>query len=229
MEEIPKLRGKDIINGLYSFRDKAIEFIRRVIATEEFDIFSKFYRETTPILVVIVISELLAGVLLLDINKYFVLLPGLLVIVPGLMESRGSVVSNVATRLGTSVHLGLVSWDLGINDEVMVNIIATIILNMILSFVLAFFGWIMLNILGIPHISFLGLFFIAIFMALTIGMILLGITILVVLVAHRLGIDPDNVTIPIVATLGDVLTISFLYLTIRVTLAVNSVIPFVGV
>ena len=206
-----------------------ISGLKRVYHSDDFGIFKDFYRETTPILVVIVFSELLAGILLLDINQYFFLLPGLLVIVPGLMESRGSVVSNVATRLGTSVHLGLVGWDLGINDEIKVNVIATIILNVILSFVLAILGWLMLNFLGIPHISFFDLLFVAVFMALTIGTILLGITILVVLVAHRQGIDPDNVTIPIVATLGDVLTISFLYLTIRVTLYVNAFLGIKGV
>ncbi len=114
--------------------------------------------------------------------------------------------------------MGLVDWDLGINDEIKVNFLATIYLNLILSLALALMAYFSAILLGMVHMTLWGFLFIALMMAVVVGTFLSFLTVLVVLLAHRYGLDPDNVTIPIIATLGDILTIGFLFAVIRMTL-----------
>lgn len=205
------------INLKDKFRSKLI----KIRNSPEFAVFSRIYKESTPVMFVIVISEIAAGFLLLNFENVYSLLPGLLLIIPGIMESRGVVVSNLAQRLSTSVHLGIVSWKLGINEEIIQNFIATFILNLLLGFFLSVIAYYSSFITKISNINFWMLITVTTFMASTVGVVLIVLTIFVVLITHRLGFDPDNITIPIVATLGDITTVAFLFITMRFTYFVN--------
>ena len=199
---------------------------RRFLSSEEWYRFKRIYFETTPIVLVTVIVEIIAGIELLRVSEFYLLLPGLLLITPGLMEARGNNVTSLAKRLGSSVHLGLVGWDLGINDEVRVNVIATIMISIIVSFALSIMAFLAAILFNMPHISFLGFLSIALLMSLLVGTFLTFLTVLVVLIAHKLGLDPDNVTIPVVATLGDILTVGSLYVVIKAVLKLDSFLHF---
>ncbi len=202
-------------------------FIRRSLESEEWRRIERIYKEATPVVLVTVLMEIIAGLELLRVSDYYVLLPGLLLIIPGLMEARGNVVTSLAQRLGSSAHLGLINWDLGINDEVKVNWTATIILSSLLSFVLSLLAYLTAVILKMPHMSFWGFLSIALLMTLIVGTTLSSLTVLVVLLAHRLGLDPDNVTIPIVATLGDIFAVGSLYFIIRIVLFMDHFIKII--
>ncbi len=198
--------------------ENAVRKLQTFFRSEEWSRFKRIYKESTPVALITVIVEIIAGLELLRVSEYYILLPGLLLITPGLMEARGNIVTSLAKRLGSSVHLGLVDWDLGINDEIKVNFLATIYLNIILSIALALMAYVGAILLGMIHMTLWGFLFIALMMAIVVGSFLSILTVLVVLLAHRYGLDPDNVTIPIVATLGDILTIGFLFAVIRMTL-----------
>ena len=76
-----------------------------------------------------------------------------------------------------------------------------------------------------PHISIFGFLFVTLIMSLGIGTILTIITVLVVLLSHKFGLDPDNVTIPIIATIGDILTVGSLYFVLNFMLLIDKSIP----
>ena len=201
--------------------------LRRSLESEEWRRIKRIYKEATPVVLITVVMEIVAGLELLRVSKYYVLLPGLLLIIPGLMEARGNVVTSLAQRLGSSAHLGLINWDLGINDEVKVNWIATIILSSMLSFILSVLAYVTAVITKAPHMAFWGFLSIALLMTLIVGTTLASLTVLVVLLAHRFGLDPDNVTIPIVATLGDIFAVGSLYIIIRIVLYMSNFISIV--
>lgn len=209
------------MNPQFSF-----EILQKLVQSEEFKIFSRIYKETASIAVITAFVELIVGIQLLSISNYYTYLPGLLLIIPGIMENRGNVISNLAQRLGSSLHLGIIGWDLGFNDELRVNLYATIILNVSVSIFLAFLAFIASIILNIPgHMSLIGFLTITLFMSLFIGTALTCLAILVVLLSHKLGLDPDNVTIPTIATIGDSITIASLFLAITFVDIVNGLFP----
>ena len=196
-----------------------------ILKSDSFKYFLAIYKETTPIVLVTVFAEMIVGLELIRVQELFVYLPALVLILPGLLENRGNIASNLAQRLGTSVHLGVISWDLGFNEELKVNFFATLILSGTLSLTLTTLAYIYVVLANISHISYLGFLFVTMFMSLGIGTILTIITILVVLLSHRYGLDPDNVTIPIIATVGDILTVGSLYFVIRLVLQIDTWLP----
>ena len=192
-----------------------------MIKSEKFKYFSDIYKETTPIVLITVLAELVVGLELLRVQALFGLLPGLLIILPDLLENRGNIASNLAQRLGTSVYLGIIGWDLGMNDELKVDFLSTLFLSGILSITLSTLAFLYVVLFGIPHISIFGFLFITLIMSLGIETILTIITVLVVLISHKLGLDPDNVTIPIIATVGDILTVGSLYFVLNFMLLID--------
>ncbi len=177
--------------------------------------FTRIYKEATPVALITVVAELIAGIYLAKFENYYLIIPGLLLIVPGMMESRGNIITSLSKRLGTSVHLGLIKWEYGVNKEIVVNLLATIILNVLAALGMGIMGFIASVIIGIPHISLLGFVLATLFMAVIVGTILAVITVFVVVLAYKLNFDPDNVTIPVIATIGDILTISFIVLLVN--------------
>ncbi len=200
---------------------------RNLKDTESYSIFIRIYKESTPVLIVTIIAEIIAGIELARLQNYFLLIPGILLIVPGLMESRGNIVSNLAQRLGSSIHMGLIGWDIGFNDEIKVNLLATIYLNVLSAIGLGIIGYIAAIILKINHITLLGFLFITILMAISVGTILTILAVFIALIANKYHMDPDNVTIPIVATLGDILTVAALGFTIDIFLLSDRIIPLI--
>lgn len=196
-----------------------------VVKTEQFKYFFNIYKETTPIVLVTVLAELVVGLELLKVQQLFGLLPALIIILPGLLENRGNIASNLAQRLGTAVHLGAIGWSLGFNDELKVNFIATLMLSGILSLTLTTVAYLYVVIFNVPHISLFGFLFVTLTMSLGVGSILTVITIFVVLLSHRFGFDPDNVTIPIIATIGDILTVGSMYFVLNFMLLIDKSIP----
>lgn len=207
---------------------KTFHFHRRpynIIKTEKFNYFLGIYKETTPIVLVTVLAEIVVGLELLRVQQLLGLFLGLLIILPGLLENRGNIASNLAQRLGTAVHLGAIGWDLGFNDELKVNFIATLLMSATLSLTLTGVAYLYVVLFNVPHISIFGFLFVTLTMSLGIGSILTIITIFVVLLSHRFGFDPDNVTIPIIATIGDILTVGALYFVLNFMLLLDKSIP----
>ncbi len=211
-----------------SMLSKTVLFRRysyKILKTEPFQYFFGIYKETTPIVLVTVLAEIVVGLELIRVQELFYLLPALIIILPGLLENRGNIASNLAQRLGTAVHLGTIGWEQGLNDELKVNFISTLLLSAILSVTLTSVAYLYVLLFNIPHISLVGFLFVTLTMSLGIGTILTVITVLVVLLSHHFGLDPDNVTIPIIATIGDILTVGSLYFVLNIMLLIDKTIP----
>ncbi len=201
--------------------------LSRTHQSQSYAYFMRIYRETTPIILMTTLAEIFAGLILAKSEELILLIPGLIIIIPGMMESRGNIVTSLSQRMGTSVHLGIVKWEFGINKEIMTNFYATMILNILVAIVMGTLGYITTIILGIDHISLLGFILATLFMATIMGFILIVLTIVTVLASHKFKLDPDNVTVPIVATLGDIMTVGFLIVLVKFLQAFDGIISII--
>ncbi len=178
----------------------------------------QIYREAMPVLLLTALAELMAGGLLQNIEVFYAILPGLVVLVPGLMQLRGNISTSLAQRLGSATHLGLISWGQGLNKPLRSNIKASLVLVTVMSFLLGFGAWVATQIVAFTTLFSSGVVlvspmtlprFITVSMttALLASLVQVTTTVLVALVAHARGLNPDNITIPVVATVGDILTV----------------------
>ena len=196
----------------------------------------RVYREAMPILLFTVIAELFAGYLLLQLEHGSLAnLIGLFVLIPGLMQMRGNISTSLAQRLGSATHLGTISWKQGLNEPLRANIKAAFYLGIVMSFCLGVGAWIVTQLTVIsligqgipiltPPLALTQFLTIAMVTALLASLVQVTITVTVALLAHAKGLDPDNVVIPVVAAIGDIITIACLLVTI--TLAIIVVPPW---
>jgi mgtE-like transporter len=158
-------------------------------------------------------TSLVAGAVLGSITDTFERLPGLLVLVPAAIGLRGNVFSALGNRLSTAIHLG--NFRLSMRRQTLMgqNVAAAMVLTLILSLLLAVVAKTVAVALGVMNtISVLDLALISIVGGAIASVVVLGATILLAAGSVRYGWDLDNLTAPLVSTLGDVLTLPALWL-----------------
>lgn len=194
----------------------------------------RVYREAMPVLLFTVLAELFAGFLLWQLDIATHSLIGLFILIPGLMQLRGNISTSLAQRLGSGTHLGTISWKQGLNQPLRANIKAAFYLVLIMSTALGVGAWLVSVFIqdivtrdGIPlHLShFLT---IALVTALLASVFQVTVTVTVSLLAHARGLDPDNITIPLVAAIGDIITIACLLIAISVALTIFPLPPLLS-
>ena len=184
----------------------------REVATEA-------YREGLPALSASLVGGLIAGVVLGGMRGEFRAVPGLLVLVPALLATRGNVYGSLGARIATALHQGLVAPRLRTDDDRLQRAVAAAIANgLIASTFAAVVAYLILVGLGFQHAPLVTLVAIAILAGLLSGITLSLIVVVVVFAGYRRGYNPDTLVGPIVTTAGDVFGIAFLLLAVRVVL-----------
>lgn len=170
----------------------------------------KILRESLPTLFSLVLVALFAGFTLSALTPAFEMIPGLIIIIPALIDMRGNINGALGARLGSAVHLGLIDLKNIFNLEMKENLKASIALSAGLSLFAGFFAWLTCLLLKIK-IEPLRVVLITFISGTIAGVALTLITVLIVILAVKKKLDPDNVTTPILATLGDAFTLLCLF------------------
>jgi mgtE-like transporter len=154
--------------------------------------------------------EIFAGTTLSGMKSLLERSPGLIIMVPAMLDLRGDLSGSLAARLSSGLHLGVINKKY--SKEITENLKATLFMSVILPTIIALFAFFVCRILSIPSIGLLSFIFIAVCTGLTSGIVLSILSIVVTFSAFRHGLDPDNIAIPILATLGDLIVVLFLFL-----------------
>lgn len=176
--------------------------------------------ETMPLIILYAVIELLAGGMLGGMIETIDLLPGLLIILPGLLDMRGSIGSTFGARLTSGMHLGSIR-PYKFTKALKINIYASVILSFLLPIILAVFAWVLSIMIGIGSISLMAFIFISLFTGFISGIALTGLAILVSFVSYNKGLDPDDVTTPTIGTLGDIITVLCLFVAVHLVLSLG--------
>jgi len=201
-------------------------FARKLEKHIDFKIVKRISKELSFTLIVADLSlEIVSGGLLTGIKEFYYLLPGIFLIIPGLMELRGNISSNLAQRLGTALHLGVINWDDKFNDEAKENIKAAILSTVINSTALGIGAYIITILIGYKALSLVAFVFIAVTTAMLSSTIQIFVTLYTALYTHKKGYDPDNIVIPLVTSLNDITIVFILLLVLRLTIFLATWVP----
>jgi mgtE-like transporter len=177
------------------------------------------YREGLPALGASVVGGLLAGLVLGGMRAELRAVPGLLVLVPALLATRGNVYGSLGARLATALHQGLVEPSVRAADERLRRAVAAAIISGLLaSAFAAVVAVAVLAGLAQAHASLPTLLTIALLAGLLSGVALSLTVVAVVFAGYRRGYNPDTLVGPIVTTAGDVFGVAFLLLAVRIVL-----------
>ncbi|UPV75579.1 magnesium transporter [Halorussus limi] len=185
------------------------------------DVAAQAYREALPALAASVVGGLFAGVVLGGMRAELRAVPGLLVLVPALLATRGNVYGSLGARLSTGLHQGLVEPAFGYDDRLAAAVAAALANGILASLFAAVVAVLVLTLLAEPVASVATLLAIAFVAGLLSGLALTVAVVSVVFVGFRRGYNPDTLVGPLVTTTGDVFGIAFLLLAVRFVLALG--------
>ena len=178
-------------------------------------------REGLPALSASVLGGLLAGVVLGGMRGEFRAVPGLLVLVPALLATRGNVYGSLGARLATGLHQGLIEPHLrGVDPRLFRAIAAAISNGLLASAFAAVVAFLILSGLGDAVAPLAVLLAVALLAGVLSGIALSVSVVAVVFAGYRRGHNPDPLVGPIVTTAGDVFGVAFLLLSVRVVVLV---------
>lgn len=172
--------------------------------------FVSIYRESLPVLLVALGGGLFSGVILEELLASIERFPGLLVMVPVFLATRGNVYGALGGRISSGLHQGLIEPRLEWNDR-LVNAVVSSFINAIgISVVIAIISWLALLVLGRESAHPLEFLAIMLISGVLTSIVLIFGMLLLLFVGYTRGHDPDNLVGPIVTTLGDVFGMAFL-------------------
>ena len=170
-------------------------------------------RQSLVALVLNTSTSLVAGAFLGSITSTFEDLPGLLVLVPAAIGLRGNIFGAFGNRISTSIHAG--GFRLSVRRDTVLgqNVLGAAILTVGMSLLLAVSAKVIavgLSLEGSIPITDLAL--VSVVGGVLGSIVVMAATLGLAGGAVRYGWDLDNVTAPLVSTLGDVLTLPALFL-----------------
>lgn len=174
------------------------------------------YREGLPALSASLVGGLLAGVVLGSMRAELRAIPGLLVLVPALLATRGNVYGSLGARVATGLHQGMVEPRIRSADERLAAAVTAAIGNgLVASVFAACVAFLVLVTLGRQVAPLSVLAGVALVAGLFSGVALATTVVVVVFAGYRRGYNPDTLVGPLVTTAGDVFGLAFLLLAVR--------------
>ncbi len=153
-----------------------------------------------------------AGIYLGSVREVLELIPGLMVLLPSIIDMRGNIAGVLASRLSSSMHLGEFSIDFREGCTLGDNIRASFVVTILIAFVLGAFAYIATSLSGLPVVGITDLVLISVISGVVSGLVVMGITLVIALASYRYGLDLDMIAAPTVTTSGDIVTLPILVL-----------------
>ena len=167
-------------------------------------------RAMLPVLLVLTTVELGSGLVLGAFEDRLLASPSLLVLVPVTIGTAGNLGSVLAARLSTAFHLGTLSFDAR-DDELVGNAIATVALSVTLFPVIGLGAWLLASVVAETTLSPGTVLVVALSAGVTLAVLAVVVTLVATYAAYRLSLDPDDVVIPVVTNVCDVLGVVVLF------------------
>lgn len=167
-------------------------------------------RAMLPVLLVLTLVEIGSGLVLGSFEAELLRYPSLLVLVPVTIGTAGNLGSVLSARLSTAFHLGLLSFDSG-NDLLAGNAVATLALAVTVFPVIGVGAWALTGLTGGTSLSIWTVLLVAVSSGVALAVLAVLVTLVATYTAYRFELDPDDVVIPVVTNVCDVLGVVVLF------------------
>jgi mgtE-like transporter len=162
-------------------------------------------------LVIATLGGLVGGLVLGTITGTLERLPGLIILVPAAIATRGNIFGAMASRLGTSIHAGLFETTRARQGPLFQNIYAAVILSLSVSLMVAVLARVIALMFGIDTISILDFIVISVLGGVLASVFVGLLAVALSIRAFRGGWDLDSVAAPLITATGDMFTLPALF------------------
>lgn len=214
-----------MVKGIGNRKYKPLMLIDEVLEEgaeniEEYASIRSIVNQTLPLLLICVFSGLFAGIVLAGMEDLLEALPGLLVLVPAILDTRGNIYGAFGSRLGSALHQGLIQPELKMDKNLTHSIAAALGNGVIISIVTAVIAHYVLLALGRDSIGVIPLTAISLMAGVISGLMLTAFVLVFIFAGYKRGVDPDNISGPVATTAGDVFAMLALFMAAEIVLGV---------
>jgi mgtE-like transporter len=167
-------------------------------------------RAMLPVLLVLTLVEIGSGLVLSSFEARLLRSPSLLVLVPVTIGTAGNLGSILAARLSTAFHLGTLSFEPA-DDTLAGNAVATVALAGTVFPAIGVSAWALAEVTAGAVLSPLTVATVAVTSGLVLAVLAVLVTFVATYAAYRFELDPDDVVIPVVTNVCDVLGVLVLF------------------
>jgi mgtE-like transporter len=136
-----------------------------------------------------------------------VVIPGLIVLIPAIMDLRGNIGTALGSRVSTMLHLGILAKRFSLNKIIGHNVGASFSLTAMVALILGIAAHFVSLLFGLPSIGPVHLLLIALLSAIFSTVFLQPFTLFLTFTSYNKNLDPDNIVAPLLGMLGDVISI----------------------
>ena len=184
----------------------------------------KLIKESLPALLLALVADSIAGYIMNRSINVFLAVPGLLMMIPALIDMRGNVYGAFISRLGSALHLGEVK---SLKDErVKIEVGATKSLAYSAALIVGSVVGLYISISEGNYFYFILLPGIILVTHLFTATILTPLTAYIGVKTYQKGWNPDNVGVPLISSMGDLVSVFFIIF-VAVLLLYTAKIPLV--
>lgn len=169
------------------------------------EIFDENFKEIFSAQIISVLGGLVAGTILVYYTDKLLLIPGLLILLPGFLEMRGNISGSFASRLSSGLFLGVIKPNQIKAKIVKGNLLASFSLVILVSFILGLIAY-LFNYL-IFQISTPEIIFLALIAGIIANIIEIPLALFATFYLFKKGYDPNNIMGPFITSTGDISSI----------------------
>ncbi len=168
-------------------------------------IFDSVFKEILSSQVVSLIGGLIAGTILAIYTDKLLLIPGILILLPGFLEMRGNISGSFASRLSSGLFLGVIKPNKTTIKLLKGNFIASFLLAIVVSLALGLLAFLFnYFVFGVVIYKIITL---ALISGIIANAIEIPLTMFATFYLFKKGHDPNNIMVPFVTSTGDITSI----------------------
>ena len=158
-------------------------------------------------------ADLFAGLTLSSMEEYLLLIPGMMIMIYPAIGMRGTIFGAMGSRLGTAMHMGTFRMNFKRGGVLRANIESSVCLTLVLSIATGAVTWVVAQFMfsGSAY-SIWDFIFISSLGGVLSGLIVMLFNILIVREGNKRDWDVDNITSPIIAAIGDIVTVPMIFI-----------------
>ena len=157
-------------------------------------------------------ADLFAGLLLDQMEDYLLTITGMMVLIYSAIGMRGNIFGAMGSRIGTAMNIGTFEMSLKRGTVLRANFDSAIALTLVMSIAMGVTTWAVALVFFGGKADVWDLVFISTVGGFLAGLIVLGFNILIAYAGSKRGWDVDNISAPLIAAIGDIVTMPMIFL-----------------
>jgi len=177
-------------------------------------VFDKSFWEIFSSQLVSIVGGMIAGTILAAYTEKLLMIPGMLILIPGFLEMRNSISGSFASRLSSGLFLGVIKPNRIETKIIKGNLSASFFLAIVTSLSLGIIAFLFSYI--IFHVFIFKIIFLSLIAGIIANAVELPLTLFATVYIFKKGHDPNNIIGPFVTSTGDIISILSLLLTLLI-------------